>query len=134
MELQNLFTEVKKLALLQRYDLSKLGPISRKIAKCMGKYRDPAIWKFASKSFNSSPHGPNCLIFCNKLAFMNAKRTCFLDFWYFTNFGHFWASLGQILAKNQKNCIFWPNRAPKMTKICKISKIQKTSSLCIHKS
>ena len=43
MELQNLFTEVKKLAPVQRYDVSKLGPISQKIAKCMGKYRDPAI-------------------------------------------------------------------------------------------
>ena len=43
MELQNLFTEVKKKTPLLRYGVSKLGPISRKIAKCMGKYRDPAI-------------------------------------------------------------------------------------------
>ena len=43
MELQNIFTEVKKLAPVQRYDVSKLGPISQKIAKCMGKYKDPAI-------------------------------------------------------------------------------------------
>ena len=43
MELQNLFTEVKKKSPLPRYGVSKLGPISRKIAKCMGKYRDPTI-------------------------------------------------------------------------------------------
>ena len=43
MELQNLFTELKKKTPLLRYGVPKLGPISQKIAKCMGKYRDPAI-------------------------------------------------------------------------------------------
>ena len=43
MGLRNLFTEVKKLFPLLRYSLSDLGRILQKIAKCMGKYRDPAI-------------------------------------------------------------------------------------------
>ena len=43
MELQNLFTEVEKKTPLLRYGVSKLGPISQKIAKCMGRYRDPAV-------------------------------------------------------------------------------------------
>ena len=64
MGLQNLFTEVKKLYPLLRCGVSKLGPIMQKIVKCVGKYRDPAIYKFASKQ-NSSPFAPFYLIFFN---------------------------------------------------------------------
>ena len=43
MERENLFTELKKISSLLRYGVTNLGPISRNIAKCLGKYRDPAI-------------------------------------------------------------------------------------------
>ena len=80
-----------------------------------------------------SPFCPYFLIFGRKLAFWNTKRTCFLDFWYFLFLGHFWGHFGLKIANFQILSLILLKMTPKMAQNQKISKIQKTSSLCIPK-
>ena len=119
MGIQELFTELKKITVVPRYEPAKSRRISRNFAKCMGNPGIWGVWKFPSKHMYSSPFCPYFLIFGQKLAFWNTKRTCFLDFWYFLILGHFWGHFEQNLVKNLVNGNFWLRMTPEMAQVKK---------------
>ena len=126
-----LFTELKKLASLLRYDRSKLG-CTRVFREMYGKSHswenDPKISFKTLRLFTISSNSSHFLHVTSLLEYEEGPCFGFLIFFIFgSNLGHFWPNFCEIL----KIPNFWPKSDPNLTQKWKISKIQKTGPLRI---